>query len=513
MTQDDTQQEALEEHRRLVAQLRDPGRYPWPVDEVSVVETHISTVLLAGRYVLKLKKPLDLGFLDFRALADRAYYCSEELRINGRLAPEYYLRRVAITGTPDSPVIDGEGDELDYAVLMRRFPDDALMRDHLQRGTLPVEAIDALAGQVAAFHGGLPAARDNDSYGTPEAIIGPARANFDAMDELEAVEPWRAGLDVLRTWTEAEFERLRPVFEARREAGHVRECHGDLHLGNVAWHNGEPIIFDGIEFDPALRWTDTAAEIAFTVMDLDFHDANRWARRFLSAYVEACGDHECLRVLRFYTVYRAMVRAKINALECAGGLDEGAADVGLRRHIELAQSYTDVAQPMLYITHGLSGSGKSTVALETVEASGAIRVRSDVERKRLAGLAPEVSAAAAPGAALYDRTMSDRTYQRLLEVAGTVLTAGYSCVVDASFLERNRRYEFRDLARRLGTGFCILDIEADETTLRERIARRAAKGNDPSDADAAVLRMQIAAREPLAADERTYARTVQTEAG
>lgn len=501
----------MEGHHRLVASLQEPQRYPWPVDAVERVETHISSVLLAGEYVLKLKKPLNLGFLDFSTLEQRAHYCAEEVRINARLAPRIYLRTLTVGGTPEEPVVDAEGAVLEHAVLMRRFPDNALMSDRLERGELPEEAVDELARQLAVFHEGLEPAPADSPNGTLADIAGPARANFEQMDTLAVTEPWRPVLSDLRSWTESELRRLEPVFEDRRSSGRIRECHGDLHLGNVAWDGNEVLIFDGIEFDPALRWIDTANEVAFTVMDLDFRAAPRLRHRFLARYLEACGDYGLLRVLGFYTVYRALVRTKINALEAEGGVHAERAREDLERHLELARGYTEAQRPTLFITHGLSGSGKSTVAWRYVEETGAVRVRSDVERKRLAGLPADRSAASAPGGGIYDSDMSERTYARLEEAAEAALQGGWPVVVDAAFLEQGRRQRFLELAQREGVPFVILDLRVDTETLKERLRRRARKGADPSDADEGVLAMQLETREPLTEAEESYARVVGAE--
>lgn len=497
----------LEEHRRLASALEAPERYAWSVEEVRRIETHISTVLLAGDYALKLKKPLDLGFLDFTSLERRRHFCEEEIRLNSRLAPEIYLRRVPISGTIESPRIDGQGPVVEHAVLMRRFPEKELMNRLLMQGRLPCEAVQLLADTVADFHERLPAVDPESDYGRPHAVAEPLRENFQQLFRLEEAATVREELVELWQWSESQLKHLAQLMHERRIAGAVRECHGDLHLGNVAWHEGKVIVFDGIEFDPALRWIDTANEIAFTVMDLDFLGAARLRNCFLDRYLERTGDYRALYLLPFYAVYRALVRAKINGREAAQGQDPQAGEE-LREHVSLATAYTQEQTPVLAITYGLSGSGKSTLAGKLVE-QGYIRLRSDVERKRLFGLNPGESSHSGLYTGIYTPEATQGTYDRLLSLAEEALKAGFCAVVDASFLRASHRRPFRELALRLGCGFRILHLWAEEETLRARLRRRRAEGRDPSEAGEAVLEEQLRWGEPPAGVEEPFVRVIE----
>jgi len=501
---------SLQDHRRLASALEDPGRYAWPVESVHRIETHISTVLLAGDYVLKLKKPLNLGFLDFVDLERRRHYCEEEIRINSRLAPQIYLRRVPITGSPDNPHIEGSGEAIEHAVLMRRFPENELMNRLLREGRLPGEAVERLAETLAAFHQGLPAAAADSRHGAPEMVAEQIRDNFAQLAELPFTAPLRGELDRLQAWSEDQLLRLWPLLRERHETAAVRECHGDLHLGNVAWHEDQVIVFDGIEFDPELRWIDTASEIAFTVMDLDFLAAWRLRNRFLNRYLEQTGDYRALSLLPFYAAYRALVRAKINGREAQ---QEGKhrTPQAMRDHVALAVAYTEPRAPELAITYGLSGSGKSTLAGKLVEEQGFLRLRSDVERKRLFGLEEGARSSSGLDTGLYHPAVTERTYSHLLKRAQDVLEAGYSVVVDAAFLSSSRRRPFRDLAQRKACPFRILHVRAREATLRERLRSRRAEGADPSEANEKILEAQLARAEPPAGEETPFVELVDTE--
>jgi prepilin-type processing-associated H-X9-DG protein len=323
---------------------------------------------------------------------------------------------------------------------------------------------------------------------------------------LEAPDP---ALEQLRAWSIDACSSLRDTITARRRDGFVRECHGDAHLANMVLLDGHVQLFDCLEFNPELRWIDVMSELAFLVMDLAERGYPGFARRALNGYLEHTGDYAGLAMLRFYLVYRALVRAKVAMIRLRQpGLhvaELDAADAEYRSYVQLARVYTRAAHPWLAITHGPSGAGKTWIAQHLVEATGAVRLRSDVERKRLRRLAPLARSHSETGGGLYTQEMSAHTYARLAELAGTVLDAGCPVIVDATFLERARRDQLRAVARSRGVRFVILDIQAPEAVLRERVERRAQQAVDASEAGIAVLERQLAHIEPLAASERTKA--------
>lgn len=506
--------ESLERQAKLVSAMRDPARYPHPAGAVETIETHISHVLLAGDYAYKIKKPVDLGFLNFTTLAARKFYCEEELRLNRRFAPKLYLEVVAIGGSFEQPVLGAlvpgtQGSAIEYAVKMRRFPQEALFDRLAAKGELECRHIDALAGVIADFHGGAARAVAADPYGSAAAIEAPMRQNFEQIralmgnqiDALIASDTRSGALDEIENWSRRRHAALAPVFEARHAQGFVRECHGDLHLGNVAWVDGAALPFDCIEFNPNLRWIDVMSEVAFLVMDLRMRGRDDFANRFVNAYLEKSGDYAGLAVLDDYLVYRAMVRAKIAAIR-AGQPDaseqvrrEATADYDA--HLALAQRFTKPRRRALVIMHGLSGSGKTFVSQGLVEATGMLRLRSDVERKRLQGMAAEMKSGSGLFTGLYREEATRSTYAELERLARLVLAAGWPSVVDAAFLRRWQRDAFRKLAVELGLPFLIVACEASAEVLRERVRLRAASGRDASEADLAVLDRQMESAEPL----------------
>ncbi len=501
--------------QQLVDALRNPACYPHAVASVRVIETHISWVLLTGLYAYKIKKPVNLGFLDFSTLKARRAFCEEEVRLNRRLAPSIYLEVAPLSGTPRAPRVGDAGAPFEYAVKMREFAQESLLDQMLARGTLTPALIDALAARVASFHQSLTPAAPISAHGTPEAIAAPARQNLRQIEPLVADADERELLVFLRRWTEAEFAARTASFARRRAEGRVRECHGDLHLGNIAWVDGEITAFDCIEFDPELRWIDVMSEIAFLVMDLADRRHPGLAWRCLNAYLEITGDYDGLAVLRFYLVYRALVRAKVIAIRMRqhGAEPSQQPQLGaqLREYLELAHGFAAARRPALIITHGVTGSGKTSLTQSLLEQAGMIRVRSDVERKRLHGMDAHARNASGIGMGIYGRDTTARTYERLAAIAADTVQAGYPLIVDATFLARAQRDRFRALAEVLRVPFVIADVYAPEPLLRERIARRALIARDASDADAAVLAQQIAQREPLTAEERASTVTLDSE--
>jgi len=498
---------------RLRSALLRPECYPHAVSVVRMIETHISWVFLTGPWAYKVKKPVDLGFLDFTTLEARRRCCEAELRLNRRLASEIYDSVVEIRGTPDRPRIGGSGALLDYAVKMREFPQDALASEMLARGAFSREHTDRLARGIAAFHGSAARAGADSPFGTPDAVLAPALENFRALETLAGDGFGREALGPLRQWTMQQHCARRAAFDLRHAEGFVRECHGDLHLRNIVVLDGRPIPFDCIEFSEALRWIDVMSEIAFLAMDFEDRGRRDLAWRFLNGYLETTGDYPGAGVLRFYLVYRALVRAKVHALRVRQAGSDEAERVRLqcaaREYVALATRHASPAQPALIITHGVSGSGKTTTTQALIERIGAVRVRSDIERKRLCGLAPLARSGA--GGDIYTKASTAATYARLRSLARSILEGGYTAVVDAAFLQRAQRDAFRALAAELRVPFCVLAFDAPVGVLRERVTQRFAAGADASEADIRVLERQLEYRETIGAGEERCTIRVDTE--
>lgn len=504
-------QEAKGGEDGLLRQLMQRGVLPGSEGGVDLIETHISWVLLAGEHAWKLKKPLDLGFLDFSTLERRREACEAELRLNRRTVPELYEAVVPVWRTAagvcvgDRPVDAAApgATPLDYLVRMRRFDQSALFEARLAAGQFAPALFDRLARHVAAFHEAAAVARPGEGFGDAAAVMAPVRQNFAQIRERVSDLALLRELARIEAWVEAQFVALAPVFDARLAAGRVRECHGDLHLGNLIVLDGEPRLFDAIEFSAALRWTDVVADIAFLVMDLQARGRVDLASRFLNAWLERSGDYAGLQLLPWYLSYRAMVRAKIAAIRA--GQVEGAARADslaeCARYLALAAAQIRPPAPALLIASGVSGAGKTSQSQPLVEDCGVVRVRADVERKRLFSLDAEARSGSTLGGGLYSAEASAHTYARLAELARAVVEAGYPVLVDATFLKRAQRAAFAELAATLGVPFAILAFDAPVETLRARVRQRLKAGTDASEADVAVLETQLRAREPFEAEE------------
>ncbi|MGE8375162.1 MAG: AAA family ATPase, partial [Diaphorobacter nitroreducens] len=402
---------------------------------VEHVQTHLSHLLLTPTHAYKLKKPLHLPFADFRTLQARRHFCGEELRLNQRLAPMLYRDILPVVGSAKAPrlgSVEQAGNAIDWVLRMRRFPAGSEADALVRAGALLPAQVDAFAVHLARFHAGAPVAPPDGGWGTAVQVEQAITGVLDTLAPLLG-EAERARLAALRTWFSARQPTLAQCWAVRHATGHVREGHGDLHLGNVVLLEGALIAFDCIEFSPPLRWIDTLADAGFFSMDLHAHGRSDLAWRFLDGYLAVTGDYAGLAVLRPYEIYRALVRAMAARLRAAQGL----AGTSGPDYLACAERLAAPLAPCLLITYGLSGSGKSTLAAALLE-QGAVRLRSDVERKRLYGLAA-LDRSAARGVDLYTSEASQRTFAHLRQQARAVLQAGYPVIVDAAFLHRRER--------------------------------------------------------------------------
>ena len=455
---------------RLIAALSDPAAYPHPADAVDVRQTHISVVFLAGPFAYKLKKPVDMGFLDFTTLEKRRHFCDEEVRLNRRLAPAVYLGVAPITADGR---VRGAGAVVEYAVEMVRLPGDRMLDEMLRRDAVTVADVERIADALADFH----ARADRH----PSPSIDHLRTNLD--DAAPFLPPaWLARL-------RAEHERLRaellPLL-ARRPAV---DGHGDLHAANVCLADGEVVIYDCIEFEPRFRIEDAAAEIAFLAMDLERYGAWDLARAFVGRYVGRTGDVEALRLLPLFKPYRACVRGLVTALRGGSGADA---------YFRLAVSYG--LGPFAILVCGLPGTGKSTFAREAARAFGAEHLRSDEIRKGLLGIAPTEHWQGGYLEGPYAAEVTERTYAEMRSRAAALLRSGRRVVADATFARRRWREEFEAAAREAGAPCVVVHVTCAEEVVRARMAVRAGDRTEVSDADFDVYRSAKESFEPPLSD-------------
>jgi aminoglycoside phosphotransferase family enzyme/predicted kinase len=500
----------------LLTLLRSPACYPHPTGEIRFVETHISWVVLTGRIAYKIKKPVRLDFLDFSTLERRRYFCEEELRLNRRFAPQLYLGLSRLTRVGDHIRIDATDQQelvIEYAVRLQEFPRSSELTRLIARGAIEVERLRAFGTDVAAVHREARPAGDDDAYGTVASIRRVVADNLGELARLELTASDRRTLATIARSIRSVAGRLTGLMRDRRRAGKVRECHGDLHAGNVVLLEDRLVAFDCIEFDPALRFIDIASDVAFLYMDLLSRDRPDLAYGFLDGWLERTGDYEGLEVLACYAAYRALVRAKVTIL-AAKARGKGAIDPGMGArktvYLDLALRLLAPRRPILIVMVGMSGSGKSWLSQRIVSSLPAVRVRSDVERKRLAGFAADAATRSEPGSGIYTPEFNALTYERLIDCARHALRGRQNAILDAAFLKRAERTAALELAARLGVRCLLVACTAPIEVLRQRVAERAARATDASEATLEILERQRGYFESFTSSEEAVLVTVDT---
>lgn len=492
--------------RTLIQALKESDCFDHPVGAVEVFETPISWVVLTGDYAYKIKKSLDYGsFLDFSTLDKRRRLCEQEVKLNRRVAPSLYLGCVAISGSEESPRVNDDSAPIEYAVKMRQFSSRHLLSSLQASGELSVELLDDLIDQLVALHESAPRISGDNPLGSPARIREMLVGEFETIEPLLEFDEDLEELACVKTLTLESFARLEPILESRWRNGFIRESHGDIHLGNAVRFEGRAILFNGIEFNDSLRWCDVACELAFLIMDLEARGEHEFAHYALNRYLELSGDYQAMRLLNFYKRYRALLRARIELVrdQDAGRIDDlpgGEPIEVFRRYLGMAREYSEFRFPYLILAVGVSGSGKSRFTEEIVRRLGGVRIRSDVERKRLF----DFTSARADADEVYSEAATDQTYRRLAELAGTVLEAGLPVCIDATCLLREQRKRLRFEAEKRGLPVLMVSFEADQATLRARIVRRARRSGESSETSLAILEQQLERFEAFADGETSY---------
>ncbi len=499
----------------LVEALSRPEAYLDVTGKIEVVETHISWIFITASWAYKVKKPLNLGFLDFSTLEKRHHYCQEELRLNRRLSEELYHSVVPIVRRAGTILVEGsEGEIIDYAVKMVRFERSMELDRMLVKKQLTLEQIDQLSNMIAAFHTSLTPAPQESPFGRPEEVIKPVLANFTHTEPAASSPVEAARLETLKAWSIEEHQRLTPLFLQRKRDGFIRHCHGDMHTGNMVWWNNRIMIFDCIEFNEYLSIIDVISDLSFLFMDLLHGEEAGLAWRLLNHYLAETGDYLALPLLRFYTTYRAMVRAKVTAIRYTQAKSPLLGEKSLEEHrsyVRLAEQCSRKKKPLLLLTCGVSGSGKSVAAAALASPLEALHIRSDIERKRIGGLKALERSDHASEHSLYSESFTEQTYQRLLEIAALALREGISVIVDATSLKLANRNLFRKLAEAEAAPFKILFFHAPLEILTARVEHRLKEGRDASEAYCAVLLQQLETEEALTPQEEAFALKINTE--
>jgi hypothetical protein len=492
----------------LIASLLKPEAYPHPAASPKLLETHISWVILTGTYAYKIKKPVKLDFLDFSTLQQRRHFCEEELRLNRRMAPQLYLDVVPICGSNEAPRVDGEGKAIEYALKMHQFRQSAQLDKQLDAGLLNENDMHDLAATIAAYHHD---AIRLDFSNDQEAVRQISKPQLDNFPPISAVTDMKSTRRI-QDWTLRSLRDLEGTLVARHKGGYVRECHGDLHLANLVRLPSGIVAFDCVEFNAALRNIDVISDVAFLAMDLVGRARQDLAGIFVNSYLECTGDYSGMSVFGLYFAYHCMIRAKVAAVRSGERRDVAERDqdiAQLKHYLGVAVRWTKRPQPIVVGMHGFSGSGKTWLSTQLMSELPAIRVRSDIERKRRLHLAETASRESLPGQGAYTASARADVYESLMDVIDGLIDAGYNAIADASFLRRADRQLLEALAERRGVAVVWIDVSADNDELRRRLQNRSAARDDASEADSAVLDYQYQHADPLTAAEA--ARTVSVE--
>ena len=471
MDRKDVDLEPIEREKALIKSLSQGRAYDHPVENIRVLNTHISWVVLTGDFAYKIKKPIKLAFLDYSTLEKRRYYCGLELELNKRWAPELYLDVVPICGSFEAPVVGGDGTPIEYALKMNQFPQDAQLDAQLAAGLLINKDMVDLAETVAEIHAAIPVYEAMSGEAFLAAIRQQMFDNFDYLQESANEDDVRR----LLSWTRQSLDDCGELLTARYESGFVRECHGDLHLRNLVRLPSGVTPYDCVEFSVELRNIDVISDVSFLVMDLVARGERRLAYAFINRYLECTGDYAGVSVLGLYFVYHALIRAKIAVIRATQRAHETT-----RRHdrketahyCNVARWWTDFGTPRLIIMHGFSGSGKTWLSQQLMLRLSAIRVRSDIERKRMHGLQESERSGSAVGQGLYGPDTSAGLYEKLAGFAESILNTGHNVIVDGAFLDRAERDRFRDLAARVGSEFVMISTSAARDELHRRVETR-----------------------------------------
>jgi uncharacterized protein len=491
--------------------LLKPAAYPHPVGTIELIQTHVSWVLLTGDFAYKLKRPVQYAFINFASAERREFFCREELRLNRRFAPALYLEVCAVTAPEGEARIGGNGAAIEHAVKMRQFRREDELDRLLEAGGIAPGELETFGRELAAIHARLPVAVATSPWAGSDKVCTLVLGNLTQCAQAAIAFNAVAEIEVLRVPLHSQLDALIDCMAERKATGHVRECHGDLHARNVVRRNSGLLAFDCIEFEAAFRWIDVADEVAFLLSDLNARGCLDQAHAFLAGYLAASGDYQACRPLSVYQAHRALVRAKIAALNAASASEAEVVALSAEwgRLIGFAASVLTPRQPRLLLISGLSGAGKTWLARKLTTRLRAIHLRSDVERKRGAGLAPTVRAGSGPGRGLYTPEITLDIYAELLRDAEDVLAGGRDAIVDATFGRRQDRERFSERARCLGVQCFLIACEAPIDVLRRRIAARARTADDASDADQVVLDWQLAHHDAL--DEMEHVRAIHAD--
>lgn len=501
----------------LIQRMLQPDFYPHPVQTpVQLLQTHISYVFLTGDFAYKVKKPTQFGLLDFSTLEQRAYFCQEELRLNRRLSPDLYLAVLTIYKEEEegsyclNTLPHPDAEIVDYVLQMRQFDQDGLFSHLLNQDQLTAVHLQQLGQLVAHFHAASATSPAIQANGTLESLQAIDEENYTLTQAFIGKSQTKEQWQQTRSFTQHFWRDHQDWLQQRQ--GKIRECHGDLHLNNVCLYADQIQIFDCIEFCQEFRNIDVIYDVAFMVMDLDFHHRPDLANIFLNTYLEKTGDYSGALLLPAYLSMRATIRGNVNSMTAQNtdnsGRDEAATSLWqiAKDYFALAHRYTQLRQGQIILMSGLSGSGKSTVARRLAPQLQAIHIRSDAVRKHLAGVPLDQSGVDQIN--IYTSAMTQRTYQRLAEWGISLAQMGWTVILDAKYDRVELREQVIAQSELAHIPVQILFCTAPVLELRSRLQNRQ---GDISDATPDLLSSQQQTFQPFTAKEKPKLTQLATE--
>jgi len=455
--------------------------YPHPVQSLELCETHISMVFLTGDVVYKVKKPVDMGFLDFSTLEKRRYFCEQETKLNRRLTHNIYLGVVAITRKDGHYHFQGSGKPVEYAVKMRQLRKKASMVNILENDRLSPTAVRGLAGILNRFYGNAPTSTAIDFFGSWPTIRKNCVENFSQIEEFAGDLIDRRMYQIIRAATRTFLQRRKKLFDLRVKEKRIREGHGDLRTDHIYLTENGIQIIDCIEFNQRFRCNDIASDLAFLAMDLDFEGYPQIAHNLLKFYIQHSADQDVMVLMDFYKCYRALVRAKVNCLQLKQGELEKNEALRIRRHVQrhvgLAYEYALLfSRPTIWVVGGMIASGKSTVAQELADALQIKTFRTDVIRKKLFKRQAHKYTNTGFGEGIYSNNATSLTYGKLLLAAQEEVECGNSVILDATFSRKHQRQDVLRLAADMDANIVFIECQCREETIRRRLKKRASGG-------------------------------------
>jgi uncharacterized protein len=482
----------------VVQALLNPQLYPDKTSRVDLMQTQMSFIFLTGKYVYKIKKPVNLGYLDYSTLEKRHYFCKQEVELNRRLSPETYLGVIPITRTKGGYTLGGKGQAVEYAVKMLYLPQESMLNVLLERNRATPEMLDRVAAKIADFHNRAATNPEIQQFGKIAATRNKTEENFAQTAKYLDITLTAAQYQQIQEYTNRFLSQNAPIFDQRADNGRVRDCHGDLHSQHICF-NEALSIFDCIEFNDRFRYCDVASEIAFLAMDLDHFGRADLARSFINSYIRLSGDQQIPLLLSFFKCYLAFVRGKVGSFKYddpyIGDAERKSTREAARTYFDLSQAYSR-SRPLLMVTAGLTGTGKTTTANALARRLGLTVLSSDILRKQLAGVPPTERHFNEPDSGLYSAEMTRRTYEKLFLEAGKLLLMGQHVILDASFIKAQDRRTAVELAQKCGADCFIIESQLDEKQLRERLEQRV-RGTSISDGRWEIYETQKSKFEPV----------------